>query len=179
MRYLERYYAFLIKSKDEIVLVARGSDGDPLAAAVVSMLPRTYSRRVLRTTLFPFVLGAFTSLLFGPKWRRQGLFRVVRGSFADEVFSHSSPELIYLYVSGNSRSQGLGRQLVNEVKEVLRSKGCDSMFVSTFDIPGNKALTFYQRNGFVRVDSGKRFGCRFAVLEAKLAASGPAALRAG
>jgi len=166
--YLRRYYEFLINSPEERVIVARDQKAKALAAAVVTLSPQTFSRRVLVATCVPFVAGILKSVMLGPHWRRQRLARIFLEAFTHRESAKDSPELLYLYVSESSRSKGLGARLIGEIKDAVRMNGHDWLQVTTAAAGNNAALVFYERNGFNRRSTRKRLGQSLVVLDAQL-----------
>ena len=169
LKYLRRYYTFLIDSHKELVFVARDRNSAAVAAAIVSLSPRTLSRRVLLATAASFVTGIVSSLVIGPQWRRKRILQMLPAMFTERASPLSSPELLYLYVATHARSKGLGKYLTQEVKSHLRAKGYETLHVSTVDAQRNTALDYYERNGFTRVGTFRRLGRHFALLTTKSA----------
>lgn len=62
-------------------------------------------------------------------------------------------ELENMYVVPRARRKGIGRLLVDDVKQWLKAKGVDRMYVSAY-INNTKAVNFYQSNGFADWESG-------------------------
>jgi len=62
-------------------------------------------------------------------------------------------ELENMYVVPKARRKGVGRTLVDRVKEWLKTKGLGRLYVSTY-ANNVQAIAFYQTNGFVDWEAG-------------------------
>lgn len=62
-------------------------------------------------------------------------------------------ELENMYVVPRARRKGIGRSLVDEVKQWLKAKGVDRIYVSAYT-NNTQAIDFYQSNGFADWESG-------------------------
>lgn len=62
-------------------------------------------------------------------------------------------ELENMYVVPISRRQGVGRALIDSVKQWLKTKGVDRMYVSAY-FNNIQAIVFYQSNGFACWETG-------------------------
>lgn len=62
-------------------------------------------------------------------------------------------ELENMYIVPKARRQGIGRALIHELKEWLKTKGIDRLYVSAF-VKNVQAIEFYQANGFTLWESG-------------------------
>lgn len=56
-------------------------------------------------------------------------------------------EVTELYVDGDSRSRGIGAQLLERIEEWFREQGCDAVRIEVF-APNLGARRFYQRYGY-------------------------------
>lgn len=54
-------------------------------------------------------------------------------------------------VSPSHRSKGVGTELMNKCLEIARQRGFQSVYVTSYN-DNNKAVAFYERNGFKRID---------------------------
>lgn len=69
-----------------------------------------------------------------------------------------SPELVYLFTDPDHRSKGLGRQMIERLDRILAGRGFAQYYVITAADPANRALAFYDREGFQRLGTGQQFG---------------------
>jgi GNAT superfamily N-acetyltransferase len=158
-RYAARLYRFLARSKDEL-LISERVEGRAESACVLSFAPQSLYGRIARATL-PWLLGsAAVAVVARPAFRRW-----LRGFLADparggEEDPHA-PEITYIFTNARLRGSGLGARLLARVDHQLRKRGEEHCFVKTLDEPGNRAISFYEDNGFevigTRVEGGRRF----------------------
>lgn len=62
-------------------------------------------------------------------------------------------ELENMYVIASARSQGVGRALIQKVKQWLKEKGVERVYVSAYTT-NTKAIAFYESNGFAPWETG-------------------------
>ena len=72
-----------------------------------------------------------------------------------------APEITYIFTNSALRGLGLGGLLIERVEAYLREAGFSSYYVKTIDDPSNRAIGFYEDNGFVeigrRIEAGRSF----------------------
>lgn len=62
-------------------------------------------------------------------------------------------ELENMYVAPKVRRQGVGRALIDELKEWFKTRGIDRIYVSAF-VKNTQAIAFYQANDFTLWETG-------------------------
>ena len=165
-RFAARLYAYLIRSQSEHVLCER-VDGAIESAVVVSEAPGSLQARIARATLrhlLPAALAAlFTSVAF---------WRFLAGTFGhaarEQVEPGRAPEITYVFTNPQLQGRQLGKRLIERVDALLRSKGVDVYYVKTLDEPGNRAIAFYEREGFERIGTREEAGRRFVEFHKRL-----------
>jgi GNAT superfamily N-acetyltransferase len=158
-RFAARLYAFLERSSSEHVLCER-VDGRVESAVVVSESPGDLQGRIARATL-PHLLAAGAVALL----TRWAFWQFVAGAIGDAARGSAehdkAPEITYVFTNPQLQGKRLGKQLIARVDELLRSRGIDVYYVKTLDDPANRAIAFYEREGFERIgtreDAGRRF----------------------
>lgn len=153
-RYLTAFYRYIDQSSSELLIVERRHD-QVVAAAVVSLEPATFQRRLLRHTplLWSLAMRPFTAA---------GLLRSVlatpsHGSSRGPVH----PEMILLYTAADARGQGLGAEIIGETERRLRDAGVTEYTVKTVLDAANPALDFYRHRGFTEAGTISELGRRF------------------
>jgi GNAT superfamily N-acetyltransferase len=161
-RYVRSFYRYVTRSDREATVVDRDADGRIAAAAVVSLDPSTFNRRLLfHTSLAMSVTrhaGVMVSLV-ASGLRRPGC--VNAGPVYDE--SAALPEMILLYAAPGERRRGRGRSVVARVEHRLAELGVPEYCVRTVLDPANGALAFYRQIGFAPIGTSVRFGTCFQV----------------
>lgn len=165
--YVRAFYGYLVRSKRELLAVARDAAGKPVGAAVVTLEPGTLNRRLLTQTplvrclamSFPKVAGLARSALRG---RRDV---AVSGP---AYVATGAPQLILLYTAAAVRGRGHGTALLHDVERQLRARRIARYEVLTEADPSNRALAFYERRGFEPSGIAVRFGTPFQVFRRSL-----------
>lgn len=144
---------------------ARSSDA-PLVAELVGELLHEIMAAI-ETKAFEFSLadtetrarawltdGSYTVFLAREDDSVAGFLALVecRALYAEGTFG-IVPEL---YVRPDRRSRGVGRHLIEEAKQVARSRGWSRLEVTTPPLPQfDRTLAFYERQGF-RISGGRK-----------------------
>jgi GNAT superfamily N-acetyltransferase len=159
--YAAAFYRYVNRSPQEMAFVAR-TGGDIIGGCVLTLSPATLRRRLLM----------YTPLLFhAVPWL---CHRVLRRASPppstagcqlerEEVVPVHLPELILVFTRAESRSRGTGASLVALCEEFLAQLGHKQYLVRTEDHESNRALKFYERNGFVAFSRSADHGRIFRV----------------
>lgn len=162
--FARRLYAFLAASERELLLVER-VDGRVEGACVVSFAPASLQGRIARAHPTALVRAALTKPAF-----RSFLWQRLRHAFAGGVEPEKAPEISYIFSAPESRSRQLGRRLIEQVDDALRGRNVARYYVKTLDDPANRAIEFYERNGFERIGVREEGGRRFVEFHKHLGA---------
>jgi GNAT superfamily N-acetyltransferase len=156
---VERLYGYLESSGSELVLVER-VDGQIESVCVVSFEPESLQRRIARATFPELVWRAVGAVFANPLFRTM-LWNTVRDAIAGAADPDKAPEITYVFTNTQFRGKHLGQRLIERVDTELRDRGFDCYFVKTLDDPSNRAIRFYDENGFERlgprVEGGRTF----------------------
>ena len=79
-----------------------------------------------------------------------GYFKINNGSAQTEFNDPNALELERIYVLRRYQGQGLGQQLLNAVINIANEQQKQWLFLGVWE-HNQKALAFYQRNGFYRI----------------------------
>lgn len=143
-RFARSFYSYISLSSRERIFVVRNQSGKKvLGSVVVSLQPWNLSLRLLFAT--PLVLYSF-----------QIFFEVAIAFFRRKKMcvtdKHQNPprlpELILIFTSSEVRRLGLGTKLLEMTEKWLRQENVLEFSVRTESDPSNKALAFYEKNGF-------------------------------
>jgi ribosomal protein S18 acetylase RimI-like enzyme len=168
-RYARAFFRYLARAPFEHLFVER-VHGRIESVCVVSMAPDTVYLRTLRATLPQLALGAALALFRSGKFRRF-LVRFVADLLRGTAGQPHAPEITYIFTNPDRRSCGIGRSLVRRVDEFLAERGVPTYYVRTIDETWNRALGFYDAQGFLRIGRQQEGGRPFAVFEKSLAGS--------
>lgn len=154
LRYLVAFYRYIHQSPSELLIVEHRCD-QVVAAAVVSLDPATFQRRLLRHT-------PLRSSLARHPFTAAGLLRALLAT-PPHGTGHAAvaPEMILLYTAADARRQGYGAALIGEMERQLRDAGVREYTVKTVLDAGNPALRFYRNRGFIEAGTIIEFGRRF------------------
>ncbi|MBE7440646.1 MAG: GNAT family N-acetyltransferase [Spirochaetales bacterium] len=144
-RAIQSYYQFVSASPSESLILVGSSP--ILGCCVLSFAPATLMGRFLRSNPWRHGLFAILSLVQAKAFTRmiRTLFHF-RDTFPGEM--ESLPEVVQLFVAGESRSSGIGYRLLKKAEEQLHQRGAGGYFVKTQTEAGNRAIGFYKKNGF-------------------------------
>jgi ribosomal protein S18 acetylase RimI-like enzyme len=131
---IEKFYKSISESV-ELDLVLHRIDGVVIGVAVLSKVGFGGSKKALPK------LAYFSVLIKNP---RDVLMSFFRGS--SSVSSSNNINIEFLFVDSSDRSKGVGGQLVGSLKSRY-----SQIYVSTRSNSDNRALSFYQKNGFKKV----------------------------
>ena len=123
---------------------------------MVSASPSTLNHRIARATFWSLLPLAALTVLTRSEFRAL-LWHTLRDSAGEE----RAPEITYVFVSPVLRGRKLGKRLVERVDAALRERGVAGYYVKTLDEPGNRALRFYEQNGFRRIGLRREGGMEF------------------
>jgi ribosomal protein S18 acetylase RimI-like enzyme len=164
--YAREFYHYLSRSPFEQIFVARAGD-EIIGGCVLSLSPRTLRRRLLLHT--PLLFHAV-----GWLWRRvsrRGPPALSRRSHPPEgeaTVPRHLPELILVYTRAELRSRGTGTGLVTQCEQFLAERGHQEYIVRTVDDENNRALRFYDKNGFLAFSRSADHGRIFRVFRKKV-----------
>ena len=166
-RYARAFFGYLARAPFESLFVER-IQGRIESVCVVSFAPDTVYLRTLRATLPQLVLCAAAALLRSGRFRRF-LLRFVVDLLRGAAGQPHAPEITYIFTNAERRSRGIGQRLVQRVDRYLRERGVSAYYVRTIDEASNRALGFYDAQGFQRIGRQEEGGRPFAVFQKSLA----------
>lgn len=144
-------YRFIDESSKEILLAAT-IDGIVCGGIVVSYEPATITKRFIKSYTLSFLTSSIPSLLR----KIHKLPELLRLLAMDEPYKYA-PELMFLYTEPELRSKGIGGKLVQKIAALMKGV-TPSLYVRTLDKIENRAIAFYERNGFKRHETVEYLG---------------------
>jgi len=158
--YARSFYRYAARSRDEIVFAAVDRNV-VLAAAVVSLRPLDLQRRLLvHTPLLPqMVLHPLTAYNI----LRDRLF----GRVEDNV-DVTIPEVIAIFTATAQQRRGLGAQLLRAIEKELSARGLSRYALRTKDTADNRAIGFYDKQGFIVVGDAQTSHGRFRIMTKRI-----------
>ena len=144
-------YKFAASSASERLIWIENESSDLIGLAFLSFLPSTLGMRA--SLVSPFAIGisltwALVRRLLHPEIR-------ARASTPGASGSPEGPELLFFAVSKASRGKGVGEKLLGELECLLQAENVRQYYLRTDNMPGNRAITFYARNGFTVLENHK------------------------
>jgi GNAT superfamily N-acetyltransferase len=141
--YTTEFYRFGASSCDESVIAVLADDGPAVGGAFVSFNPAGLTSRLARHTRLigalirnPVLAGTLLTYEFISLGKR------------DELNPENDPELLAVFVSADWRGRGIGQVLLRAVEAATRERKLSRYIIRTEDAPTNRAISFYQREGF-------------------------------
>ena len=169
--YTKKFYQFIARSEREITAIKRDGAGEVVAACITSLEPHSLGKRLMfHTPLWFFLIISFYRL----PWIKI-LFRMKQVLNTEIVESieliRRSPELILIFSDPSKQGKGIGTNLVLKTEEHLLSLNTPFYQVRTLDNPNNRALRFYQKCNFQKLEKSEKQGRIFQVLYKQLRTS--------
>jgi len=161
-RFTRGLYRFFSTSQHELLLVER-VEGRIEGACVVSFAPATLNHRIARATFCSLLPLAALTVLARSEFRAL-LWHTLRDSAGEE----KAPEITYVFVSPVLRGRELGKRLIERVDAALSEREVSGYYVKTLDESANRALRFYEQNGFRRIGLRKEGGRSFVEFHRQL-----------
>jgi ribosomal protein S18 acetylase RimI-like enzyme len=156
VNFANSFYRYAGRSPKEVVFAALDA-GVVVAAAVVSLRPQGLQRRLLlHTPLLPHMV-IHPLLAFGVV--RERLTQRVEGDI-----DQASPEVVAIFTAAKHQGRGIGAQLLRTIENDLSARGLSRYGLRTEDVTGNRAVGFYDKQGFVVVGHVLTPHARFRVM---------------
>ncbi len=170
--YAQQFYDYAARSASEIVLAAR-EGGELVGGALVSLDTDSIAWRMIRgTPLFFHILRR----PFSPAARTITFDRLRRGP-RDRV-EVGMPEVVALFTAAQHRGRRIGAALLSRAEALISARGFSEYAVRTEDHAGNRAVGFYEREGFVTTRIFTTGGVRFRLMMKALPQGATRATRA-
>ena len=166
LAYLKRFYRFLIASEADWLFVER-VDGAIASVCVLSLAPESAFARSIRGTLPSLALHAARALATSRDFRAL-FFAWLGEQIRSPGTLGDAPEITYVFTRASQRGRQLGQRLVARVEAFLATRGVAYYRVKTIDAVENRALAFYDENGFQRSGHRHEGGRCFVVFQKRL-----------
>ena len=171
VRYAGVLYQFLAGSEHE-VLFTEAVDGQVESCCVVSLDPDSLFTRIARGTWPALVRDALLALRL--RAFRSYLLGTLRDALKPGKKPGRAPEITFIFSNRDVRGRGFGRVLIERVDRYLQESGFGVYYVKTLDEPANRAIGFYEEQGFAPIDRCEEAGRTFVEFEKQLAPAEPA-----
>lgn len=158
--YTRSFYRFAVSSDLEEIFVARLDDGEIAGAAVLSFNPAGLSRRLALRT--PMLLNLACRPTLALTLVSGLLSRAQDSRAGDEV--RALPEVIAIFVHEAHRNRDVGKELLHAIEDRLRGHGIHRYIVRTIDRADNRAIGFYEREGFEKISKIRAHGTWFQLM---------------
>ena len=144
--FLSFYYSAFINSKDGIVLCAVVDDKVCGFAAATKQC-KGYNSNLIKTNFISFIGLAFKLLFIKPS----ALIRLVKNlSKKSDVIDDPEDyaELYSIGVADNAQGKGVGKKLMAEIEEKMKSEGVEKISLTTDYYNNDSAIAFYRTMGY-------------------------------
>ncbi len=150
---LERYYDFVIDSKEEAVFVCRAEErvigGCVLTYQSQSLLSRFVQKAPLRFAL---------ELAQGVRKNRALARRLWLRLQERNPSGPDLPEVVQIFTAASQRGRGIGRDLLSFAEKTLADRAIGEYCIHTLRDDNEAGRRFYRRHGFQEVSEGRSFG---------------------
>lgn len=167
--FLVQLYRGFLADASTVSVVAREPEGALLGAAVGTIAPERFFRRLLRSRWPGFVLASARAAAVSPAVAPR-LVRALRYRGGTSTGSTGGALLSSICVDPAARGRGVGRQLIDAWCQQVADRGVGRAYLAT-DADHNDAVNyFYQANGWILHESyctreGRAMSCYMKTLE--------------
>ena len=158
--YALAFYRFAASSDTHSVFVARDGKGQIIGGAVLSLDPTSLSMRLLFQTPLLLHLMRRPSLALQTTW--DALCEKLWPN--NDKQTYRIPEVVAIFTETNHRNHGVGKELIQEIEAYLVARGIYRYMVRTRGNFENRAINFYEREGFQYIDRYYAHGTWFQLL---------------
>jgi ribosomal protein S18 acetylase RimI-like enzyme len=166
--YARAFYRYAKDCESEAVFVAHDDSSSVVGAAVLTLDPSGLSRRLFLRT--PLLVHAI--------WRPLLAVQLARGLFTrqqsqrENTSVHELPEVLAIFTDRPYRSRGTGKELLRAIEAYLTARSFDRYVVRTLAHANNRAVRFYEREGFKHVGKVSAQGNLFQLLVKEIGSNG-------
>jgi GNAT superfamily N-acetyltransferase len=162
LSYARSFYRYLARSLQELIFLERDREGSIMGACVLSLAPDSLERRLLFGTFL------WTRALFNFRKMPWSELLSKAAPQASVELAGEKPELLIIFADPAHQSMGIGTRLVALCERALLIRSVRSYRVKTENRNDNRALQFYDRNGFARIANITVHGIDFVLFEKSL-----------
>jgi len=144
--FLKLFYRFIIKSKTEELFVLIDSEQNVISAIIISNSPNDILKRIIVSSFLYFIISLCIGIIRSKKLRKT-VYSLLFSK--NDYFVHKSPEIVYIFSNPKNISKGFGKRLIDYV---FKTNSYDSLYVKTLNNKNNKALNFYKKNNFIKIN---------------------------
>ena len=143
--FLKTYYKSVLKTKDSI-LAGAYIDQKLVGFGVGASLAKGYNKRLVRTSLFPFLWEGVKLLFYKPKAivQLKNNFRKMGEQKDDGRYA----ELYSIAVEPDVGIRGIGSAIIHFFECEAKSQGVDRVSLTTDLYENKNVLAFYKKNGY-------------------------------
>ena len=137
-------------------------DGEVAGFLTLAYKSNLFLKNIILKNFYRTIIIFFKKMFLTPLFLRECLdifFQV----FLKEKEYKESPEIVVIAVKKNFRGMGVGQELVNYVKEHLKNKGFNKLFVKTLT-SNLSAIKLYEKTGGVMREEISRANKKYSVV---------------
>lgn len=145
--FLKTYYKSCINSENSIGICVINEDQKIIGFAVGNLLSKGFHINLIKGNIFPFLYQGLKLLLTKPL----AIIRLIKnlmkgGSENNDTGLYS--ELLSIGVNPSVKGKGIGKKLILEFENVLRSHNCKKVALTTDYVDNSYAINFYNKLGY-------------------------------
>lgn len=144
--FLSVYYKSVLRHSDG-VLLGCFENGDLIGFCAATKLSQGFNSKLVKSNLMTYLFEGLHILLTNPR----AIIRLLK-NFSKTNDSHNDKglysELLSIAVSRKAQGLGVGRELLKELEAVLKQAGYYELSLTTDYYSNEKAISFYQNNGY-------------------------------
>ena len=148
--FLREFYRAFADDPSGIAVVSRSPSGNPVGAAVGTVEPAGFYRRLLRRRFLPLAIASAGAVVRHPST----VARLVRGAtYRGGIGEDPTPPgalLSSICTAPQARGTGIGRALLTQWESAARSAGSVEAHLSTDAVDNEAVNNFYKRAGWTR-----------------------------
>lgn len=144
-----RVYYDCVRKDSKGVLLGYYEDGQLYGFAAATTLSNGFNKHLIKNNLFQFsLIGVRLLLTKVPALIR--LFKNFSKTDSNVNDSGEYAELLSIGVSDKMQGKGIGKKLLIELENVMKSKGCQKLSLTTDYNNNEKAIGFYNSLGYTK-----------------------------
>ena len=147
--FLKVYYD-CVRKDSRGVLLGLYENGRLYGFAAATTFSKDFNKHLIKNNLLQFsLIGAWLLLTKVPALIR--LFKNFSKTDSTTKDNGEYAELLSIGVSDKMQGKGIGKKLLIELENVMKSKGCQKLSLTTDFLDNEKAIGFYQALGYSKL----------------------------
>lgn len=145
--FLRTYYSSCIKSSNSVGVCAVNEDNKIVGFAVGNLMANKFHITLIKQNKMPFFIEGFKLLFTRPFAVVRLIKNLMKGSSTVQD-SGLYGELLSIGVNPSEKGKGIGKILILEFENILKSNNCKQVALTTDYLDNDYALSFYSKLGY-------------------------------